>query len=358
MKRKVYFIRVKNANDPAETSEKTKKLLLKSGYASIFSTKSYVGIKTHFGEKTARGAVKPSCIKTLVNTLKKTSGCKLGVFETTTLYTGNRSTAIDHLQNAKNHGFTFQSLGAPIIIADGMNGANFVEVEIKGRHFKSVKIAADFNHLDGLIVTSHITGHCQTGFAGSLKNIGMGCAAKTGKLEQHSNVHPQVVISKCIGCLKCINECPVKAIKIMEEKAQIIDEICIGCGECICACKYGAIKIFWDENTKEIQEKMVEYALGLCYMVKQKLICFNFITNITKECDCMAKNGDENVAEDIGITCSTDPVAVDKATCDLILERAKGDIFRKLHPEIDWRVQLEYADKIGLGHLEYELIDL
>ena len=141
----------------------------------------------------------------------------------------------------------------------------------------------------------------------------------------------------------------------MASDTAVIDpEICIGCGECLAVCQFDAVKIAWDEDTANLQKKVAEYCLAILEEKKQKAAFFNFLTHITKHCDCMDKPFEPDMS-DIGIVVSRDPVAVEKATVDLINEHTGKDYFKNIWPKIDYTVQLEHAHKIGLGNLDYDL---
>ena len=118
-----------------------------------------------------------------------------------------------------------------------------------------------------------------------------------------------------------------------------------------------AVKIFWDENIQRLQEKMVEYLFGVIKDKGKKLGYINFLTLFTKNCDCMAKD-ESPLMDDIGILASSDPVAIEKASADLINQKAGRDIFRQFFPEIDWSIQLKYAADLKLGSLRYELVEI
>jgi len=193
----------------------------------------------------------------------------------------------------------------------------------------------------------------QTGFAGSLKNLGMGCASRTGKLAQHSKTLPEVIVEKCIGCGSCMKVCPANAIGLKKKKAILVKERCIGCGECTVVCRSGAIEIKYDENVVKMQEKMVEYALGVKNAVGQEIVCMNFLCGITKDCDCMVKDATP-ITPDIGIIGGTDPVAVDQASIDI----AKIESFKHAYAEIDPLAQIRHAEKMKLGSSQYELLEV
>ncbi|MBU1726433.1 MAG: DUF362 domain-containing protein, partial [Candidatus Omnitrophica bacterium] len=199
--------------------------------------------------------------------------------------------------------------------------------------------------------------HIMTGFGGALKNIGMGCAARTGKLAQHSDVSPFVRTKACIGCFICVKSCPADAIEMIKDKARIIKDKCIGCATCIAVCPKFAIDVDWDTGGSKIQQKMIEYAKAVLDTKQDKAVFINFAIKITQECDCIAKD-DPRIAPDVGILISKDPVAIDKACFDLVNNACGKDIFREAHPKRDGMIQLKHAVSMGLGSLDYELIEV
>ncbi len=196
-----------------------------------------------------------------------------------------------------------------------------------------------------------------TGFGGAIKNIGMGCASREGKLAQHSEIAPVIYLEKCKGCMDCVRSCPVDAIRSEGRRIVIDPSKCIGCATCIAACVRGAIEVDWESGGSNIQEKMVEYAAAVLKQKNGKLSFINFVTKITKECDCLAKD-DPRIIPDVGIFASTDPVSLDKACYDACINACGKDVFRVVHPDRDGLKQVRYAAKLGLGNIDYELIEL
>lgn len=352
MPSKVFFLPASEKEGQEILAEKTKRIFGALGLEDSIKKDSYVGIKIHFGEKGNTGFIKPPWLKYLIGGLKKQKA-KIFLTDTNTLYRGNRSNSVEHLHLAAQHGFSLEALGVPVIIADGLIGIDSGEVEVNLRHVKSAKIASTFFHTDVLLCLSHFTGHILSGFGATIKNLGMGCASRAGKLEQHSDVHPWVKAKACTNCSVCLEYCPADAIEQVDGSAHIIDERCIGCGECLVVCSAGAIKMRWDGDTLRIQEKMAEYAFAVLKSVKNRAGFINYLVKITKDCDCMSKNG-KVLVPDLGIVASLDPVAVDKASIDLLLEANKKDFLREAI-DVDWSAQLRHGEEIGLGSMEYEL---
>jgi uncharacterized Fe-S center protein len=347
----VFFLPASEKEGHEILADKTKRIYEALGLEHAINEDSFVGIKIHFGEKGNTGYIKPQWLQRLIESLKYRKA-KIFLTDTNTLYLGNRSNSVEHLQLAEQHGFSSDALGIPIIIADGLIGRESGEVNVNLTHVKSAKIASAFFHTDMLLCLSHFTGHILSGFGAAIKNLGMGCASRAGKLEQHSDVHPWVKEKICTNCSICREYCPANAIEQVDGKARIIDERCIGCGECLVVCNVGAVKMRWDGDNLRVQEKMAEYALAVMKSVK-KIGFINYVVKITKDCDCMSKNG-KLIADDLGILASLDPVAVDKASVDLLLEANNKDILREAI-DVDWSVQLKHGEKIGLGSTGYSI---
>jgi uncharacterized Fe-S center protein len=353
-------------------------LLNRADLKGKIKEKDLVAIKLHFGEKGNTAFVEPLFLRRIVDQVKQCKG-KPFLTDTNTLYRGMRQEAISNLTNAYRNGFIYSVVDAPIVIADGLRGNSAAKVTIDQPHFKTVSIAHDIYMADALISVAHFTGHELCGFAGTLKNLGMGCASREGKLSQHSNISPQVKPKKCKGCERCLRWCAWEAISILSPPSKVetkrstalIDpKKCIGCGECILSCPSGAIQIQWNESIPEFQKKMVEYADGAVQNKKGKILHLNFLTKISPACDCRG-HSDTPIVNDIGILSSEDPVAIDQASVDLVnrevgnqssklpvaLESGQ-DKFRAIYPQVDWNIQLGYAEQIGLGNREYELIKI
>lgn len=339
----------------------------------IFDPRDLVAVKLHFGEAGNTAHIRPQYVRKVVDRLKELH-TKPFLTDTNTLYVGSRTEAWSHLVTAFDNGFTREVTGAPAIISDGLRGNNTIMVSVKGRHVKDAHIAADIHYADGLVVLTHFKGHELTAFGGALKNLGMGCASREGKLEQHSNISPKVSRKKCIGCGECVVWCKGQAIAVEgeaeERKARINPENCVGCAECILTCKQRAIQVQWNESIPVFMEKMVEYASAVLSHKQKKVVFVTFVTDVSPLCDCTPFS-DRPIVPSLGILASSDPVAIDQAAADLVngapgnplsvLNKAMApgeDKFRALFPEIDWEHQLKYAEQIGLGTRDYALVNL
>lgn len=363
----VFFTNLRTKND-ISLLDKLEKLFDKAGMKGIVAKNDLVAIKLHFGELGNMAYIRPPYVRRMVEKTKKLGGRPF-LTDSNTLYRGSRGNAVDHLETAVANGFAYAVVGAPLVIADGLTGKDYVKVPIQGEHFKEVHIGAAAVHADAMIVMTHFKGHELTGLGGALKNIGMGFGSRSGKQQMHSDVMPSVDDQRCKACKKCSKWCPVNAIEVEGKLAVIDHATCYGCGECAVTCPHGAIAISWKTTPRACQEKMAEYALGAVAGKEGKVGYISFVMDISPQCDCYAFN-DIPIAPDIGILASMDPVALDQACTDLVnqADAVRGsmiehvhpgeDKFRTVHPAVDWRFQLEHAEKIGLGERAYRLIEV
>ncbi len=341
---------------PAEEdhwNQKIQDLLRSIGIANTISPNHLVALKMHFGEKGNLTHLQPRHIRPIVRSVKRYQARPF-LMDTSVLYRGKRAEAVSHIELAHRHGFTLDRVEAPVIIADGLVGDNDLRLRIDGKVFDEVSIAREALKADAMIVVSHVTGHMGTGLAATIKNLGMGLASRKGKMRQHSSMKPEIDSGKCTNCNSCLEWCPEDAILQAAGATRIDPRKCIGCGECLTVCRYDAVKYNWATESAELQRRVAEYAFGAVCRRPAKFIYFNFLIDVTKDCDCVGRKM-KPVMPDIGIIVSRDPVAADKAAIDLLTTKA-GRPFRELaYPTIDETVQLSHAQEIGLGSMEYNL---
>jgi len=368
MKSKVFFIDMR-ARYQENFLKKLENLVNTAGLSETFKERDLVAVKLHFGELGNTAYIRPVFIRRIVAAIKEKGGFPF-LTDANTLYAGTRGNSPSHLRTAVENGFAYSVVGAPLIIADGLRGKSEIPVKIDRKNFKKVYIGAEIVHADALISVAHFKCHELSGFGGTIKNLGMGCASRKGKLAQHSTVAPKVKRKHCVGCGECVDHCSQEAISMAEEKAVIDPERCIGCGECILVCPNEAVAIQWNQDVPVFMEKMVEYTEGVLKDKEGHCLFINFITDVSPACDCVPYN-DAPIVRDIGVVASTDPVAIDQASADLVnreaalpgccLETGTGpgeDKIKAVFPKVDWTLQLDYAERVGLGRREYELVNI
>ncbi len=343
---RVYFTPIGSYDETARISSASAALLETLVKEEGVELRNKVPLKVHFGEKGNSTFIGPGNFDGIIAFIKG-RGSEPIYMETNVLYRGERTHRDDHIRLAKEHGFT----QIPITIADGEQGEDYTEVPIPGNRFSKCKLGAEYAKYDQLLILSHFKGHMLSGFGGAIKQLAMGCAARGGKLDMHSNARPftnPLRIGGCKECRLCVEECPADAIEV-GLRVRIDRDKCVGCAVCIAVCPQGVFKINWlGAMAKTFGEKLAEYALA-AHRGRDN-IHITYALNITKGCDCMGKKM-KPVVPDIGVFASTDPVAIDQACLDVIEKR----LGRK---KFGGRYTLEYGESIGLGSREYELTEM
>lgn len=371
-KSKVYFTDFRTRVGVSLT-EKLQRLIKKAGITDIDMDGKFVAIKMHFGELGNLSYLRPNYAKAVADVVKECGG-KPFLTDCNTLYPGSRKNALEHLDCANINGFNTITTGCQIIIGDGLRGTDDITVPVRnGEYCKEAYIGRAVMDADIFISLTHFKGHESTGFGGAIKNIGMGCGSRAGKMQQHNSGKPIVHDDLCRGCRRCAKECGSDAITYENGKAVINQDICKGCGRCIGACAFDAIENQnWDAN-EILGRKMAEYSQAVCD--GRPTFHISLVRDISPNCDCHGEN-DAPILPDVGIFASFDPVALDQACVDACLHATPmpnsqlsdnladphwhhhHDNFLDSNHNVRWKETLEHAEKIGLGTREYELIKM
>lgn len=352
----VYLAKVNDGASTVSQAEAVRKALQSTGFIDNLKKRDMVAIKVHVGEKNNVTHVKPELVAEAVK-ISKIAGAQPFITDTSTLYKGARENAIKHAIHAHIHGFNIEKTGAPFIPVDGIAGTDEIDVRIDGEFHEHVKVAGQILLADALIAISHPTGHMGSGIGAAIKNIGMGLSSRAGKMRQHSSITPEVDPENCEDCGKCRKWCPTDAIDEREGVSYIRQEECIGCGECIAVCRFEAVKFNWAIESPLLQRSMTEHAAGALQHFNNKAVYLNVLIDVTKDCDCLDKNQKKEVP-DIGILASTDIVAVDQATMDITGQVYGQNIGEKFYPKLNGFIQIEHAEKIGMGKRKYQLVEV
>ena len=352
----VFLVPARASDPPERLAACVDALWQRAALAEVFEPRDLVAIKLHVGEPGTKTYVSPTIVAALVRAVGAT-GARPFLTDTAVLYRSPRDNAVSHAEVARAHGFGHEAMGAPFIPADGLIGADEIEVPVGGKHFDKVAIASGIMHARSLLVLSHATGHLGTGLGATLKNLGMGCASRKGKLRQHHGQQPRISESRCTACGTCADWCPSDAITLPEgaESASIDSTKCIGCGECIAVCRDDAVTFGWGIMGRELQERVVEHAAAVVRSKPGRIACVTVAQNITKDCDCLGVTQPPLLA-DIGLLASRDPVAIDAAVLLLVRERAGRSLESMSYPRIDGWEQIRHAEGLGLGQSEVELV--
>lgn len=325
---------------PGHTTGALRRLL--EGMVKPFVPGDTVGIKVHWGERGNEGFLSPCYAREIVLWLLE-SGLRPFVVDTTVLYSGGRRTAVESLKTAADHGFTETYLGCPIVIGDGMDGRDVLEIPSGNRHFATVQAAAIIRKAAGFVIFSHFKGHIESAFGGAIKNISMGFASRAQKQRMHADAHPRLIAGKCTRCGLCAEVCPTGAAVLPEEAEPIYNlKACIGCSQCIALCPQMALKIIWGTDVKLFQERLVETAAAIWKEIGKRTLVINALLNITAECDCL-EGKHPLIAADYGFIGGSHPLPVDEVS----LQRIGTEPFDRAHPGLPWPRQFAFAREIG-----------
>ena len=314
------------------TAIKGDQLLRHSGFLDYIQPGDIVAVKTHMGEAYNVGYLRPVIVRTLVDTLKD-KGARPFVTDTTTMPYHpwiSRTLAIDHLETANRNGFNHASMGCPVVIADGWLGTDDVIVDLgdRGTYLKKQFVARAIADADAILSAAHFKGHPAGGYGASIKNIGVGCASKRGKMNLHGAlagdkpvIHPERCIGRdCEWWKTCEECCPEGGITITESGFDINQEVCVYCFACANLCVnmagHNAIERF--DHMPTLGRRIADSALAVL-ATKEPNKCFyiNYALDVTPICDCYGWT-DTPIVNGLGILASFDPVAVDKACIDLM----------------------------------------
>jgi len=261
-----------------------------------------VAVKISTGEPGGHNFLNPNLIKDLVNKLDGT------IVECNTAYAGRRNTSEEHWKAIKEHGFL------DIAKADIMDEEGDMAIPVSdGIHLKENYVGNHLKNYDSMLMLSHFKGHQMGGFGGALKNMSIGVASASGKAWLHS-----------AGVTNKVSE-------IWQKTA----------------------------NQDDFLESMAEACESVITYMKGNLVYINVINNLSIDCDCNS-NPEAPCMADIGITASIDPVAVDKASLDLIYnseDKGKDRLIARIEQMHGIRT-VEHAEELGIGTTDYKLINI
>ena len=372
-KSKVYYTTFKTTGQE-NLLQKLRRLMITAGMKEIDFKDKYAAIKIHFGEYGNLAFLRPNYAKVMADLVKECGG-KPFLTDCNTLYVGSRKNALDHIETAYLNGFTPYATGCHVLIGDGLKGTDETLVPVHGEYVKEAKIGSAIMAADILLTLTHFKGHEMAGFGGALKNIGMGCGSRAGKMEMHNDGKPVVADTEgCIGCGSCQRICAHEAPVIENGKARIDHERCVGCGRCLAVCPKDVIQPSSGSSVKSLNCKIAEYSLAVCK--GRPHFHVSLICDVSPNCDCHAEN-DIPIIPDVGMFASFDPVALDVACADAVnrmpviegsvlsdhlkedMHHGEGhDHFHMTHPDTEWKSCIEHAVKIGLGNDGYELVTI
>jgi uncharacterized Fe-S center protein len=363
-----------------------------SGLDKMIKPYDRVAIKIHCGEWNNTAYLRPVYARALADRIKELGG-RPYVTDTTTMTYGphcSRPTELDIRMTAERNGFTSATLGCPFIVADGFSGTDDVQVDLpEGYILREAFIAKAIAHADVLITLTHFKGHPLGVIGGALKNLGIGAQSQRGKHNVHLGGHPKYGIGattafkpelckgkKCPVWEQCDNCCPYGLFHVKEDTIEWEREKCTGCMGHIDVNTWCGVHDFPHEPLEMFQPAVADACLATMEMVGRDKVGFiNMAIDITPMCDCVGF-ADTPIVKNLGVFAGTDPVAVDQACLDKVVEAhgapgssaedkgveapgtRKFEAVSPIHPGMSAEVQIHTGEKIGLGSAEYELIQV
>lgn len=369
---KVYFAsaRVKKWKYADSMPGKLEHMLKEINLSAHFDKDEWIAVKTHFGSQGAHRVVRPVFLRKVVDALKAINAKP---FVTDTV----RIKGLDYLEVANQNGINALSVGAPVVLGDGLYGNDNIMVKA-GEILGEIAVASLIYDVPAMVVCSHVKGHIQAGYAGAIKNVAMGgvssshrhCGWKCGRGAMHTIGEGRLLWDeeKCELCYQCQEICPLEVIKFENELFAYKEDDCWRCGRCTRVCPEGALTLPGDDE--RFMKALSEAAKAVLSTFKPgRVLYINFLTEIQPECDCMP-SADVPVMQDQGILISDDIVAIEQATIDMLLkakalpqsaadepERQTEDILFELSKK-PYLIQIEEASRLGLGSRDYKLIEI
>lgn len=349
---------------------KLEALLRAFGFAARYSENEWVAIKTHFGSEGAHRIVRPVFLRKITDALRA-AGARPVVTDTV------RIKGLDYLDVANANGLNHLSVGAPVVLADGLYGNDNILIDA-GEPLGKVAVASLIHDVPSMVVVSHVKGHINAGYAGAIKNMAMGgisgshrsCGWKCGRGSMHAIGAGLLVwdAQKCELCMQCQEICPLECITFEQDKFIYDDNKCWRCGRCTRVCPADALEMQGADNDMFMRSLSMATKVVANTFAPGKIVYINFVLEVQPECDCMP-GADTPVVQDQGILISDDIVAIEQASMDLIaaasplpqsaaedLGLKPGDnVLERIHARPQ-HLQIEEAERQGLGTRHYELI--
>jgi len=371
-KSKLYFASARNTKWLYSDSMpgKFERMLAQYKFEKYIKKGEWVAVKIHWGSEGAFRPIRATFIRKTVDRVRSAGGDPF-IAETV------RIPGLDYLRVANYNGISQETCGAPLVLADGLYGADNILVK-SGPIIGEVAVASVIHDVPAMIALSHFKGHIQSSFGGALKHLSMGGVSArhrfkkgTGRGGMHCLTPDRIGWdkSKCTFCMACVEVCPRKALTIERKKLKIDERLCWACGRCARVCPTGALSDPIDPE--DFQRRLMEGAKGvLSTFKKDKIIYINVMLDIQPECDCMP-GADVAITQDIGILIGDDPVAIDQASLDMVNAadplpnslasdlglKPGGKLLADMHRP-DPQFGLDEAARLGLGSKEYEIIEL
>ncbi len=365
---RVYWIKGRSTDFRKSITSKISTLLSLEEMAEVVVPNQSLAIKVNISELGYGHSLPPIVVTSLFEQARQ-MGASAVVTDGGSLFKGPRFDGHSWTDTAIVQGFGIgEAFDNQMLQAGGYTNEEGRFCPSDGERLGGVEIGSLLLDISNLIVLSHVTAHPVTGLAGAVYNLGMGLLTRTGKARVHSSLAIQFDPNRCDGSKICLAYCPTGAVSDAGAKVSFDPRICNGCLGCFMSCPSGAIHIE-PEGMEACQESVAEAAKTVAANLRGKSFFINFLNSVTAQSDDYPFS-DIPFLPDMGILASDDPVALDWVTYQMILGSPgiPGSIAEDLNVLEKGTDKLaaitgnspvhmlEYAEKLGLGSRDCELL--
>jgi len=308
--------------------------VIESELENVFDGCNSIAVKLHFGEPENPYTFTPRDIEPFTEILQNLSK-DFFLTDSPVAYGGPRGSADSYEEMARQSGW--DEIGQVRI------SKKYTDV---GGKYLDYEVCSEPGAADGVLVINHFKGHICSGIGGAIKNLGMGGLSITSKNAIHDGGSPEIV-GICNQCLSCEEVCPVEAITIYNEP-EIDRNLCIGCSKCIRECPEAVL-----EPAVNYFDELLADGANTAQSTYKKYYNITVVRDIARECDC-EPHPTKVIARDIGYLAGIDPVAIDQAAHDLVVESEGRDVFLQ-HNHKTGIEQVLAAERLGMGSTAYTL---
>jgi len=330
------------------------------------SKKKYTFIKTHYSQTGYTRHIRPILIRALVEKIKEMGGTP-AVTDTSGFFPMGCYSGDEWFEAAELMGYSELALGCERVLANGFEGNDGEFVSTGGAELGGVEVARVIVEAECMIMVSHVTAHPLAGISGALVNLGVECLNNFGKTRIYQQLKPKWFEAECGHCGACVEYCQWQALEY-DGKLRVREDLCSGCGSCVVVCPKRARRPDPDQM-KAFQRRVAESSAAIVKTLNKKIIYVNLLTDIVPQPDRFSWS-DVPFVPELGFLASTDPVALDAVTVELV-RRAPGmpnsaaedagvlaagqDKFKAI-TGADPLYLLEHAEKLGVGSRQYEVL--
>lgn len=335
--------------------------------AMIPQGKRVTFIKANYSQVGYPRYIRPVLMRAIVEKLVTLGGFP-AITDTSGFFPKGQVKGDKWLAAAEVMGYTMESLGCDRFLANGYEGDDGEFISTGGKELGGVEVARAIREAECIVMVSQVSAHPQAGMFGAIVNLGVECMNNSGKARVYQDLKPLWHQENCLSCGECADACQWQALTYAPGKLDYDPTRCSGCGICLVACTNKGRRLS-AEHITAFQRRVAESAAAIVKTLNKKIIYVNFLMDIVPQYYRFAW-ADVPFVPDIGVLASTDPVAIDALSIELVkwapgipgsaaADREvlapgveKFGILTGANPE----TMLNHAESMGLGSKDYEVL--